>query len=260
MPIYEYRCQNDHRFEVLQKFADDPITECEVCGAPAQRVLHPSPSTSRGRASTRPTTAGGRRPGRRASPRDRATASRPRSPRRRARRAARRAQEGRGGVAPVLVPGRRARSEGRRPETSSPRDCRFGRWCEIRRAHAFPAPRSAGELRGRRGARSPMEGVETMLLAGRDSRCRLAASPGLEHARRGRVARRQALGDRCLGGLADRPHAGHAEADEWCGNRGELHAPQAAPLHAEPAAGGRRDSPRRRPVRPDGGGGGGPRE
>jgi putative FmdB family regulatory protein len=41
MPIYEYRCQNDHRFEVLQKFADDAITECEVCGAPAQRVLHP---------------------------------------------------------------------------------------------------------------------------------------------------------------------------------------------------------------------------
>ena len=41
MPIYEYRCQNDHRFEVLQKFADEPITECEVCGAPAARVLHP---------------------------------------------------------------------------------------------------------------------------------------------------------------------------------------------------------------------------
>ena len=41
MPIYEYRCQNDHRFEVLQKFSDDPIEVCEVCGAPAQRVLHP---------------------------------------------------------------------------------------------------------------------------------------------------------------------------------------------------------------------------
>ena len=41
MPIYEYRCQNDHRFEVLQKFADEPLTECEVCGAPATRVLHP---------------------------------------------------------------------------------------------------------------------------------------------------------------------------------------------------------------------------
>jgi putative FmdB family regulatory protein len=41
MPIYEYRCQNNHRFEVLQKFADEPITGCEVCGAPAARVLHP---------------------------------------------------------------------------------------------------------------------------------------------------------------------------------------------------------------------------
>jgi putative FmdB family regulatory protein len=41
MPIYEYRCQNEHRFEVLQKFSDDPIEVCEVCGAPAQRVLHP---------------------------------------------------------------------------------------------------------------------------------------------------------------------------------------------------------------------------
>jgi len=48
MPIYEYRCQNDHRFEVLQKFADDPITECEVCGAPAQRVLHPVASHFKG--------------------------------------------------------------------------------------------------------------------------------------------------------------------------------------------------------------------
>ena len=41
MPIYEYRCENEHRFEVLQKFADDALTACEVCGAPAQRVLHP---------------------------------------------------------------------------------------------------------------------------------------------------------------------------------------------------------------------------
>ena len=41
MPIYEYRCTNGHRFEALQKIADDPITECEVCGAPATRVLHP---------------------------------------------------------------------------------------------------------------------------------------------------------------------------------------------------------------------------
>jgi putative FmdB family regulatory protein len=41
MPIYEYRCTNGHRFEVLQKIADDPLTECQECGAPAVRVLHP---------------------------------------------------------------------------------------------------------------------------------------------------------------------------------------------------------------------------
>jgi putative FmdB family regulatory protein len=41
MPIYEYRCTNGHRFEVLQKIADEPLTECEECGAPATRVLHP---------------------------------------------------------------------------------------------------------------------------------------------------------------------------------------------------------------------------
>jgi putative FmdB family regulatory protein len=41
MPIYEYRCQNDHTFEVRQSFSDDPVAKCEVCGAPVQRVFHP---------------------------------------------------------------------------------------------------------------------------------------------------------------------------------------------------------------------------
>ncbi len=41
MPLYEYRCENDHRFEALQKFSDEPISSCEICGAPSQRVLHP---------------------------------------------------------------------------------------------------------------------------------------------------------------------------------------------------------------------------
>ena len=41
MPIYEYRCAEGHRFEVLQKFADEALTECIECGAPASRVLHP---------------------------------------------------------------------------------------------------------------------------------------------------------------------------------------------------------------------------
>jgi putative FmdB family regulatory protein len=39
MPIYEYRCDNEHRFEAFQAMADDALDTCEVCGAPAQRVL-----------------------------------------------------------------------------------------------------------------------------------------------------------------------------------------------------------------------------
>jgi putative FmdB family regulatory protein len=41
MPIYEYRCEKGHTFEVLQRMSDDPIEKCEVCGAPVQRVFHP---------------------------------------------------------------------------------------------------------------------------------------------------------------------------------------------------------------------------
>jgi len=41
MPIYEYRCENGHLFEVMQKITDDPVTECETCGATVQRVYHP---------------------------------------------------------------------------------------------------------------------------------------------------------------------------------------------------------------------------
>ena len=41
MPVYEYRCDNGHTFEVLQRMSDDPVTECQECGAPVQRVFHP---------------------------------------------------------------------------------------------------------------------------------------------------------------------------------------------------------------------------
>jgi putative FmdB family regulatory protein len=41
MPIYEYRCENGHLFEVMQKMTDEPVTTCEECGAPVQRVFHP---------------------------------------------------------------------------------------------------------------------------------------------------------------------------------------------------------------------------
>lgn len=41
MPIYEYRCSNGHTFEVIQSMSDDPVSECERCGAPVERVFHP---------------------------------------------------------------------------------------------------------------------------------------------------------------------------------------------------------------------------
>ena len=40
MPIYEFRCENGHLFEVMQRISDAPITECETCGAPVSRVYH----------------------------------------------------------------------------------------------------------------------------------------------------------------------------------------------------------------------------
>jgi putative FmdB family regulatory protein len=41
MPIYEYKCENGHVFDVIQRMSDEPLTECQECGAPAARVLHP---------------------------------------------------------------------------------------------------------------------------------------------------------------------------------------------------------------------------
>jgi putative FmdB family regulatory protein len=40
MPIYDYLCTSGHRVDVVQKFADEALTKCEVCGKSAQRVLH----------------------------------------------------------------------------------------------------------------------------------------------------------------------------------------------------------------------------
>ena len=41
MPIYEYRCERGHTFEVMQRMIDDPLTVCEEHGTPVQRVFHP---------------------------------------------------------------------------------------------------------------------------------------------------------------------------------------------------------------------------
>jgi putative FmdB family regulatory protein len=41
MPIYEYRCEQGHTFEVMQRMSDDPVSSCQSCEAPVQRVFHP---------------------------------------------------------------------------------------------------------------------------------------------------------------------------------------------------------------------------
>ena len=41
MPIYEYRCERGHTFEVMQRMTDDPLTTCDEHGTPVQRVFHP---------------------------------------------------------------------------------------------------------------------------------------------------------------------------------------------------------------------------
>lgn len=39
MPIYEYRCENGHQFEAFQSMSEAPLDSCEVCDAPAARIL-----------------------------------------------------------------------------------------------------------------------------------------------------------------------------------------------------------------------------
>jgi putative FmdB family regulatory protein len=41
MPIYEYKCEQGHVFEVMQRMSDDPLVSCQTCDAPVQRVFHP---------------------------------------------------------------------------------------------------------------------------------------------------------------------------------------------------------------------------
>ena len=41
MPIYEYKCENGHVFDVMQRMSEDPLTACVECGAPVRKVLQP---------------------------------------------------------------------------------------------------------------------------------------------------------------------------------------------------------------------------
>jgi len=40
MPIYEYRCERcGHQLEAIQKYVDDPLTDCPACGEADLRRL-----------------------------------------------------------------------------------------------------------------------------------------------------------------------------------------------------------------------------
>lgn len=42
MPLYSYKGTNcDHEFEIRQRFADEPLTECPVCAGPVRRIITP---------------------------------------------------------------------------------------------------------------------------------------------------------------------------------------------------------------------------
>jgi putative FmdB family regulatory protein len=38
VPLYEYQCPKCGRFEVIRKFADEPLTACPTCGSEIQKL------------------------------------------------------------------------------------------------------------------------------------------------------------------------------------------------------------------------------
>ena len=42
MPIYAYKCKNcDYKFDIRQRFSDDPLTSCPRCEGLVRRVISP---------------------------------------------------------------------------------------------------------------------------------------------------------------------------------------------------------------------------
>jgi putative FmdB family regulatory protein len=39
VPLYEYQCAKCGRFEIIQKFADQPLSVCPTCGQEVQKLL-----------------------------------------------------------------------------------------------------------------------------------------------------------------------------------------------------------------------------
>ena len=49
MPTYAYRCSDcHHTFDAIQRFSDDPLTECPECQGLIRRVFHPTPVVFKG--------------------------------------------------------------------------------------------------------------------------------------------------------------------------------------------------------------------
>ncbi|GAB6182494.1 FmdB family zinc ribbon protein [Thermodesulfovibrio hydrogeniphilus] len=43
MPIYEYECMNCHKIhEVMQKFSDEPLKKCAICGGELKKLISQS--------------------------------------------------------------------------------------------------------------------------------------------------------------------------------------------------------------------------
>jgi putative FmdB family regulatory protein len=68
VPTYEYACSScGTHVEVYQRFSDEPLNECGVCGGPLRKVFHPAGILFKGtgfyktdsRSSRTSTTAGG---------------------------------------------------------------------------------------------------------------------------------------------------------------------------------------------------------
>jgi len=42
VPTYAYRCTAcSHKFDIFQKFTDEPLTDCSECGSPLRKVFQP---------------------------------------------------------------------------------------------------------------------------------------------------------------------------------------------------------------------------
>jgi len=39
VPLYEYQCPRCGRFELIQKFSDEPLKKCPTCGSEVQKLL-----------------------------------------------------------------------------------------------------------------------------------------------------------------------------------------------------------------------------